>query len=314
MKSVQLTPILIIGFNRPSTLSSLLSKVETLGSRRIVISLDGSRSKSDELKVFATYEVAKTWAKSSHHEVNVIKRNDNFGIYKHCTQALSEFFLDFEVGIILEDDIDFRQEFVSYVDQHQVDLICNNYWSICGHNPSHHSNHDHSKTPIVMKETYVHTIWGWATGRASVQKYLDFLNNPREEVITKAIDDISRSITRDPFLRLGIVSTWRRKITRAFESSNNSGWDNFWLIAGWSSGLFSLLPCCSLSTEVQKFDEGQTHPHQVELSPLIGLSAELTLCESTIKYKIGSDITLLKVWGISRLYCWVFFLRLTGRR
>lgn len=310
----QLTPILLIGFNRPLTLSSLLSKVEALGSRQIVISLDGSRADSDGLKVLATYKVAESWANATHHEVKVIKRSENLGIYNHFNQALTDFFLEFEVGIILEDDIDFRKEFISYVDQHQIDLIANKYWSICGHNPGLRSSHDHSNLPVAMRETYVHTIWGWATGKGSFQKYLDFINVPREETIATSLDTISRKITRDPFLRLGIVATWRRKMLRALESSNQSGWDNFWLVAGWNSGLVSLLPCCSISTEVNYFDEGQTHPHHVYSSPLMSLPTELEFSEHTIRYRVGSDVALLNVWGITRLYCWVFVLRLMGRK
>lgn len=310
----KLTPILIIGFNRPLTLSSLLSKVESLESREILISLDGPRPESDGLNALSTRDVADSWANTTHHDVKVVKRSENLGIYNHFTQALTDFFDQFEFGIILEDDIDFRYEFVSYVDEHQIDLISNKYWSICGHNPGLPPNHDHSNLPVAMRETYVHTIWGWATGKDSFRRYLDFLKVPSEETIATSLAAISRKITRDPFLRLGIEATWRRKMLRALKSSNQSGWDNFWLVAGWSSGLVSLLPCCSISTEVNYFDEGQTHPHQVDSSPLLGLPTEIVFSENSTRYRVGSDVALLNVWGITRLYCWIFVLRLIGRK
>ena len=121
----KLTPILIIGYNRPLTLSSLLSKVESLESREILISLDGPGTDNDGLKALSTREVADSWANTTHHEVKVVARSENLGIYNHFTQALTDFFNEFEFGIILEDDIDFRNEFVSYVDEHQLDLTTN---------------------------------------------------------------------------------------------------------------------------------------------------------------------------------------------
>lgn len=304
------TPILIIGFNRPKTLQALLVEVEKLQTRDVWITVDAPRSETDIPSVNSTIAIAKTWAAMTKHSAKVINRSQNLGIYLHCIYALQEFYSVFEIGIILEDDIQFSQSFISFVDRHHFELHSGNYWSICGHNPSKDLSELPKKKEVFFYPTHVHTIWGWAAHRKSINYFLDFRASASLLKMTQTINLAAKGITVDPFMRIGIRKVWERKIIRANESDSGGGWDNYWLLAGWNSTLPSLIPTYSLSRENPIQLEGQSHQHNSN-----GKSWESITHSGEVLPRIkvsmrNRDIPKLKVWGISRKYCWFFALRL----
>jgi len=304
------TPLLIVGFNRPNTLTVLLLEIERLSAREVWISIDGSRFHSDNQNVDLTIRAAENWALNSRHTVKVIKRELNLGIYNHCTQALKEFYSHFEIGIIFEDDIQFNQSFVQFVDWNQSKLLSGEYWSICGHNPSRDLTDVNPGEEIDFRATEVHTIWGWAAHRNSIKYYLEFKARFDLTELIQTINVASKRITNDPFVILGIRKVWSHKILRAINSDSGGGWDNFWLLAGWNSGLPSLIPSHSLSRENPIQLEGQSHAHRSNANMWDSASSPVLVKMEVSSRAKENDISLLKVWGISRIYCWFYVFRL----
>lgn len=310
MDSDRLTPVLIIAFNRPKTLESLLLDVEKLPEREIWISIDGPRDKLDEEKVRATIDLAQSWLKKSKHSVRIFEQTINQGIYKHCMRALSQFFKEFNVGIILEDDIQFRPEFIGFVDQNQIELVSGKFWSICGHNPGSDLSDLAEGCQVEFLPSHVHTIWGWASSRHSVLQFLEVAEERDSDTVNDSINAGAQLITKDPFVKLGIRRVWQSKMQRALNTQSGGGWDNFWVIAGWRSGLPSLMSTYSLSRENPLQNEGQSHPHKSVKKNWPLNRFQLEIGPTSVTHRKLSDVALLDVWGITRIYCWLYFLRI----
>ena len=313
MSSSDLTPILIIGFNRPKTMGRLLTQVNNLSSRNIVISIDGPRNNDDFIQVASTRASVLDWIENTHHIARVIENINNLGIYDHCVTALRQFFSEFDTGIILEDDIEFKTEFISFVDSNNSILSSGEFWSICGHNPISDLANFNDQGSISLRKTYVHTNWGWAVGKKSVDTFLRVIHVKNLREFDSIIQKTANKLTRDPFVRLGVRNVWGRKIRRAISGDKAAGWDNLWLLAGWVSGLPSLSFSHSLSRENPNQDEGQTHPHASLPSTWPVYERAIRVDNCIQDYSVGSDVPLLRVWGITRPYCWIFFIRLLRR-
>lgn len=304
------TPILVVAYNRPHTLTAQLQRIENLTTRNVLISIDGPRSSSLELRN-QTVNVALVWQKRSHHNVEVIPQQSNLGIYEHLPIALENFFTRFVYGIILEDDIEFTPDYIDFVDNNWYLLENPGYWSLCGHNPirtkNPYASHFESTS---FRPSRFHSIWGWATSRSVamtfVSRYKDELNF---QFAYDVLSETSKRITRDPFLRQAFVATWLRKLDGWKKRRPQSSWDTRWVYAAWRENKLSLIPETSLSRESLDQSEGQTHTHQT-------FGEVWTNPHNThLKFTVDDlhrrkEIDFLSTWGIHRRYSWAFSLRL----
>jgi hypothetical protein len=305
----QRVPILVIAFNRPKTLTRQLHRIEQLKSRKIQISIDGPRN-SEDLKVIQEVRfAAEKWAIDSKHEISIFSSNLNLGLHGHFQVAFSKFFGDHLYGLVLEDDIDFNMELVKFIDSN---IGHNRYlmdaWSIMGHNPFQVEGTAGSPQ-VQFFESKVHTIWGWASSSVNVEKFLSFYNaDSRERRSAKAINEVAAHLTNDIFLRNAINATWRRKISRAVQGGG--GWDNWWVIAGWESGLNSLMPNQSLSREELGQTEGQSHQH-LTIDPSWSANLKVDVASNFQQLDRKYDRRALKMWGIGRRYSWAYAYRIS---
>ena len=294
-------PILVMAYSRPNQTLRLLSEIETLTPREVHISVDGidMGSKPTQNNTMVK-EIVNDWSIKSKHAVTFSIYETNLGLLAHFKTALKSFFTLHEAGIILEDDIEFDNAFIEYVDSmHGANTICD-YWSICAHNPIPSS--DKSNFPgrkITMVETNVHTIWGWASTRENVISYLTILELEKEQVFTLMNAHIS-FVSSDPLIRYLLRENWRRKLQR-FYGSDKPNWDNLWIVAGWNSGKKSLIPRISLARENPDQSEGQTHRHESKL-PFWDRNSQSVFEVVGIEENIDREFEreLMKVWGVTR--------------
>jgi len=322
MTPIPLTPILVLAYNRPNTLKTQLDRIDELTIREIYLSIDGPHERQSESQLEAWQScvtVAKDWTVSTRHKAFLRIHPANLGLYDHFRHAFADFFNKFPVGIVLEDDVVFTNEFINFVDRHQSLLTDGGCWSIEGNNPL--ARHDLVYAPkdvvVAFQETYIHTISGWASSAKNVQIFLEFCNPniPWAEVV-RAISVFSHRITRDPALRLGIEATWLRKMKRARARELAGSWDNTWELAGWSSALPSLIPNFSLSRESSDQFEGQSHPHGILGDPWNSttLPTRISIARDIETYSRKNDLAFLGIWGIRRPYCWIYLVRLLNQR
>ena len=304
------TPILVMAFNRPRTLSALLSRIEKLDKREVMISIDGPTihgSKEQQLVL----KSASAWKGSSKHEVDIVRRSSNLGIYDHLPIALQEFFDKQNYGLILEDDIEFVPGLIDFTDKNMHLIEEMSLWSICGHNPLNTSDPTaRNNSKLSFRPSRFHSIWGWATSKENALRFVS--QYPLEVDLKEAFEILSstaKSLTSDPFLQRAFVLTWLRKISGWNERRERSGWDTRWAYEGWKVGKLSILPDISLSREVLDQTEGQTHEH-VSSGSAWKVPAESKFFFELSKTSWTDDIRRLKTWGINRKYSWVFAKRI----
>jgi len=295
-------PILLIGYCRPIEFERIINQIESLSVRNVHISLDGPKEGTHFLTT-GVLSIAQKWQRESKHKITVSQSETNLGLLSHFVIALKSFFARYNYGLILEDDMEFRAEFVEFLDSIEGKEALVNYWSVCGHNPRKESDlflYNHKKE-IHFFETSVHTIWGWATSKNSVDFFLDFLNRSAQNsmILHEGIYSFAHSVTRDRVFGLAIIKNWSGKIERAI-SSQKPNWDNYWVLAGWSAKKFSLMPNYSLSRENPQIFGAQTHQHVPKGKSWDNIP-DLMILGKVFKRRSRRDGKLVAVWGNTRM-------------
>lgn len=304
-------PILIIAYNRPNTLNKQLNRINLLAKTKVLISIDGAKPEIANHRE-KTLRVAEEWAISTYHEVQVVNQSKNLGIYEHLPTVMEEFFSNHSFGAILEDDIEFNSSLFDMFSSYQDLITSGNYWSVCGHNPNN-TNTPSDNFLYANLEVYpsnFHSIWGWATSAVNAKMFLNnYKTNLNSKYIREVLTQTARQFTKDPLLQKAFILTWQRKLSGWTMRRNESGWDNRWVFEGWCQGALSLLPEYSLSREELNQTEGQTHLHST-----VGQEWKNHGNRSYVFYLSSKnnkmEISLLTVWGIRRLYAWLFSLRI----
>jgi hypothetical protein len=308
-------PILLIAYCRPIEFSRIAADIELLSPRRIEISIDGP-SPGLELENRSVVDLALKWKSSSRHEITIWHAESNLGLFGHFSLALDRFFTKTEWGLVLEDDLEFREEFVEFLDSSQARELLNKYFSICGHNPLSDLSSYKGKEPINFQETNIHTISGWAASSGSVFSFLKLLKESRYDSnhLSLIIKDFSKAITKDNLLARSLFNNWCGKMIRAVNSPRPN-WDNYWELAAWDSGKPSLRPTFSLTRENPISFGKQTHQHNFDLKiwPK-GLKNLRLEARNIVSLKRGSEIKALRIWGTSRRRAYKEFVNEVLRR
>lgn len=130
-------PILLIAFNRPKYLGKLIEKLKIIQPKKIYIALDGPRPNIPEDKKLCK-EVKLIFEQKINWDCLIKKKYEkkNLGTKKAVYSAISWFFKNEKMGIILEDDIEpdltffkFTEELlVKFENENKIKMISgNNY-------------------------------------------------------------------------------------------------------------------------------------------------------------------------------------------
>ena len=162
-------PILVLGFNRPDFLSELFGELRQLRPRRIYFAVDGPRSGNpdDDEQVRLSREQVKSidWP----CEIRTRFNDSNLGCGLGVSSAISWFFENEELGVILEDDIrpdpsffPFMAEMLTrYRDDDRV-------FAVTGTN---FVPHQFISTPGAYRFSRIPVVWGWGTWRRVWSSY-----------------------------------------------------------------------------------------------------------------------------------------------
>lgn len=167
-KSIE-TPVLLIGYNRPSLFKEQLTRLfTTFHVRNVFIAIDGAkRSTVDERKVAQVVSIAKDFLRQYPERVELSYSKKNLGCRKGVERAINWFFTRVEEGIVLEDDCVPDPSFFPYCEillakyRHDERVAM-----ICGTNPL-------VKLPVTSSYFFSDQsmVWGWATWKRAWVDY-----------------------------------------------------------------------------------------------------------------------------------------------
>jgi len=240
------TPILLIMFNRPDHAKQVFERIRSIRPKDLYIAVDGPRENhpTDRDRVAKCLDLLEgiDWDCNVHKLI----RAKNLGCGKAVSSAITWFFDQVEMGIILEDDCLPDATFFTYCQE--LLATYKNDESVM-----HIGGVNYQDGALRGDGSYYFTkvchIWGWATWRRAWQKYDFSIKNFDRFKETGAISNVlSHSEDQNYWLK-AFESVYTHKVDT---------WDYQWVYTVWSHNGLCILPNHNLVSNIG-FDEFATH-------------------------------------------------------
>lgn len=241
MDYTQIKPILIIAFNRPNKIYKIVELLNDFENLNIFISIDGPRNKDDIKKIDKIENIINILSTKNSLIVNRYKYN--LGCSLHCSSAINWFFNKVEMGIIIEDDINIKKEFLYYCSRgleiyRKEKLI----FGIAGS--------PYFSMPIFDKSDFLSiypNIWGWATWK---ERWNGYSLNLKETNFRE------RFLIIKNFHENFLVSLYWFFVIELFRTSKVDGWDHQMYFLMWKKNSYFLIPSVSYTENIGFDNEG----------------------------------------------------------
>lgn len=244
MDSSQLNvPILFLFFNRLSLTKRVFESIKQSKPKKIYLASDGPRE--EHLNELQVVESIRHFVLSNINwdcEIHTLFRDKNLGCKYACSEAVTWFFDNEELGIVLEDDTVPTQSFYKYctnlLKHYQYD---ERIGMIAGNAPLN----NHTAKDSYYFSRYVR-FWGWASWRRAWKHYDVECLNFDNFMKTKGLSAATSSKREEKY--------WRKVAT----SGTADTWDYQWLFACWEQSMLTIIPSVNLVTNIG-FNPDATH-------------------------------------------------------
>lgn len=203
----KLESALLICHVRHSHTGRVLEKLERFGIRRIYVSVDGPRNEKDREMQFNLF--AELDARSKNFpKFELRKSEENQGIGVAVISAVDWFFRNEQMGVVIEDDLDFDLDFLRYAEVALNVFETNReFWMISG---SRLIPGDLEQEKVQRKSLVCNypIIWGWASWADRWKEMLEgIVQFPNQEV---KLSSQVKNFWKVGHKRVskGIVDTW----------------------------------------------------------------------------------------------------------
>ena len=244
MKSeLRVSGALVVCFLRDDFLEDIFEKLRAAGITDVYVWMDGPRSEQ-EAQIQKKIETKISFWENKFDTFSFQRNSHNLGLSESMLQAIDWYFINNESGIILEDDILFGEQFVSFINL-QMPLFDSkdDVLLISGHNPA----------PNPQSSGYVLSnyplIWGWYTSRVKWAIIRNLIANPKHMNRSK--------------LRPNINSFWESGLKKVKSGRLNS-WALPFAYQMRNNNLLAINPHVNLIKNVG-FDEFATHTRESSL-------------------------------------------------
>ena len=237
------TPILFLIFNRLDTTKKVFETIKKNKPSKLYIASDGARvHKQGEKEIVQQVRDFVLENIDWNCEVQTLLRQENLGCKEAVSSAISWFFKNEEMGIILEDDCLPDDSFFYFCQdlliKYQNDT---RIWLITGTN-------DLVEDVSTDKEAYYFSkyehIWGWASWRRAWQYY-------------------DKDISYYPDLKAKNEYMYFSKIYDKLYRKGIDTWDYQWKLTIMINNGLSIIPTVNLISNIG-FGVGATHTHSAE--------------------------------------------------
>lgn len=182
------TPILFLIFNRPDTTRRVFKALQQAQPKQLFIAADGARNdrEGEKEKCAATRAIVQLidWD----CEIKLLFRERNLGCGKAVSSAISWFFENVDMGIILEDDCLPHPDFFPFCEELLYRFKDNTKVMHIGANNYQDGVKRGGGSYYFSKNS---EIWGWATWKRTWEKYNFSLTSLSNQDIIDAIESTS---------------------------------------------------------------------------------------------------------------------------
>jgi len=239
-------PILFLVFNRLDTTKQVFDMVRKVAPKKLYIASDGHRinreNEKEKVEVVREYVLKSIDCKC---EVKTLFREQNLGCGKAVSGAITWFFENEEMGIILEDDCLPSMSFFSYCKE-LLEYYKDNprIYHITGNNPL-----INTETPYNYYFARIQHCWGWASWRRAWKHYSFDIKELNNFIEKKTINKIfTRNIDRNYWIN----------IFRKMENHDIDTWDYQWTYTILKNDGICINPAKNLITNIG-FGADATH-------------------------------------------------------
>lgn len=244
-------PILFILFNRLDTTEQVFEQIRKQKPKYLYIAADGPRkNKEDDVEnCRKTREIVNKidWD----CELKTLFRDENLGCGKAVSGAITWFFENVEMGIILEDDCLPHEDFfpyceellIKYKDDERISIIAGNNCEIYGDTDASY-----------YFSAYCH-VWGWASWRRSWSNYHYDINVFSRKELISHINKFCSTLEEKIYWYYRVDMVKSQKVMKKRKINT---WDYQAVVSYWMKDCLSILPQKCLITNVG-FTEGATH-------------------------------------------------------
>ena len=242
------TALLLLGFNRPENLRSRLREISKNQIIPLIISIDGGAPPACNSSIIEIIEEFKI--KNPGFKTKQLFREQNMGLAKHITTAISEVFANFEYCIVVEDDISIGENFVKNMINGQELFEKNDALTLGGFSPISGKYHPW-RGENQYRETVYFSAWGWMTSATKWKFY-------KIEIYPYSIyTELSNSEAWDS-LSSHKQRIWLRRFLKV-STQNPSTWDFQMQYITFSKSFTHLLPVYKFCDNVGFNDPSSTH-------------------------------------------------------
>mgnify|MGYP001243868518 FL=1 len=269
-----LAPIVIICYNRPEhfkkTIDNLTKCKEAINSN-IFIYIDGPKNEDDTKYINVIENLAKK-KKNYFHNLEIIKRNKNYGLRKNITMSVSEILNQYNSIIVLEDDIIVSKHFLYYMNNALVYYKnTEKIWHISAYSPI---NNYLKKDNIYISQLMY--CWGWGTWKNRWKKFSSDENLLIKKLDSNLIKDLNFNNTHDSYSQ--IISNKKKTMNT---------WAVFWYTSIFLNNGLCINPYTSLSKNIGLDGSGHNSGYDKEMYNL------QTLNDSN-EYKFNPETKLIE--------------------
>ncbi len=239
-------PILFLIFNRPDTTAVTFDAIKQAKPQKLYIAADGPRpGKSGEEELCSlTRKVIEQvdWE----CEIKTLFRDNNLGCKNAVSSAITWFFENEEMGIILEDDCLPSNSFFSFCKELLIKYKDDDrVWHIDGTT----SQEGVEGTSYQFSKYCL--IWGWATWRRAWSKY--------DKEIKSFPEFKERGTINTIWQKPEVRKTWLNNMESVYNGLVDT-WDYQWAYCVWINNGLSIRPNVNLIKNIG-FDKDATHTH-----------------------------------------------------
>jgi hypothetical protein len=240
------TPILFLIFNRPDTTNIVFNAIKEAKPRNLFIAADGPRSeKLGEIEKCEETRKIVLNGINWNCEVRTLFQDKNLGCGKAVSEAITWFFNQVEMGIILEDDCLPSKSFFPFCEELLKKYrYTDNVFQISGDN----FQNKRVGTASYYFSAYGH-IWGWASWKRAWKYYNFTLNNMESDLFSDRLSYYFNSKEEKIF--------WLNLFEK-MKTSPIDTWDYQWSFCHWYHQAFSIIPSKNLVSNIG-FNDKATH-------------------------------------------------------
>jgi hypothetical protein len=167
-------PLLLLGYNRRDLLEKRVKEISKLDIEKVYISIDGGKESHKSEMISLILEIPSLFLKNT--DVKITHYENNLGLTKHITSAISKVLKENENVIVVEDDIAINLSFYKNI-TNGMNLLKKMGASglVSGFSPINYSGNYFLQNK--WRKSIYFSCWGWGCDRDTWAKYESNLSN-----------------------------------------------------------------------------------------------------------------------------------------